>query len=92
MLSGGTTILQRIGEHTTSELTEKTYVLPDENIVTVGTERFRGVETLFQPVLLARWFHDTSFQIVMKRERRYPQRVIRQCRVVKRHDPCQEIF
>ena len=50
VLSGGTTILQGIGEHMTNELTEKTRVLQDENIVTVGTERFRCVETLFQPV------------------------------------------
>ena len=41
-------------------------MLPDENIVTVDTERFRRVETLFRPVSLARWFHDTSFQIIMK--------------------------
>ena len=47
MLSNGTTILQGIGEDITNELTEKTYVLPDEDIVTVGTERFRRVETLF---------------------------------------------
>ena len=66
VLSGGTTILQGIGKHMTNELTEKTYVLPDENIVTVGTERFRRVKTLFQPVSLARWFYDTSFQIIMK--------------------------
>ena len=39
-------------------------MLTDENIVTVDAERFCRVETL--SVSLARWFHDTSFQIIMK--------------------------
>merc|ERR1712136_152521 len=85
VLSGGTTIPQGIGEHMTNELTEKTYVLPDENIVTVGTERFRRLETLFQPVygpLVPRLFFPDHHEV----RRRYPQRVIRLCRVVKRHD------
>ena len=35
-LSRGTTSPHGIGEHVTRELTEKTYVLPDENVVTIG--------------------------------------------------------
>ena len=53
VLSGGMTTLQGFGEHMTNELTEKTSVLPDENIVTVDTERFRRVAISFRPVSLA---------------------------------------
>jgi len=48
---------------------EKTYELPDGNIITVGTERFRCPEVLFQPSLVgkeASGVHDTSFQSIMK--------------------------
>ena len=54
VLSGGMTTLQWFGEHMTNEPTEKTSVLPDENIVTVDTERFCRVATSFRPVSLAR--------------------------------------
>ena len=89
--SGGTTIHQGFGEHMTNELTEKTYVLPDENIVTVGNDFFRRVETLFQPVSLARRFHDTSFQNHHEVRRRYPQRVIRNV-VVSSGTTCSKRF
>jgi len=48
---------------------EKTYELPDGNIITVGNERFRCPEVLFQPSLIgkeASGIHDTSFQSIMK--------------------------
>eukprot|EP00419_Tripos_fusus_P035279 CAMPEP_0172780958 /NCGR_PEP_ID=MMETSP1074-20121228/203188_1 /TAXON_ID=2916 /ORGANISM="Ceratium fusus, Strain PA161109" /LENGTH=520 /DNA_ID=CAMNT_0013617935 /DNA_START=30 /DNA_END=1589 /DNA_ORIENTATION=+ len=48
---------------------EKTYELPDGNIITVGSERFRCPEVLFQPSLVgkeAHGIHDTSFQSIMK--------------------------
>jgi len=48
---------------------EKTYELPDGNIITVGSERFRCPEVLFQPSLVgkeASGIHDTSFQSIMK--------------------------
>jgi len=48
---------------------EKTYELPDGNIITVGTERFRCPEVLFQPSLVGKessGIHDTSFQSIMK--------------------------
>ena len=48
---------------------EKTYELPDGNIVTVGSERFRCPEVLFQPGLLgkeASGIHDTTFQSIMR--------------------------
>merc|ERR1712060_732101 len=48
---------------------EKTYELPDGNIITVGAERFRCPEVLFQPSFVgkeASGIHDTSFQSIMK--------------------------
>jgi len=48
---------------------EKTYELPDGNIITVGSERFRCPEVLFQPSLIgkeASGIHDTTFQSIMK--------------------------
>lgn len=47
----------------------KTYELPDGNIISVHTERFRCPEVLFQPSLIgkeAMGIHDTTFQSVMK--------------------------
>jgi len=54
---------------TESSDSEKTYELPDGNIITVGSERFRCPEVLFQPSLVgkeASGVHDTSFQSIMK--------------------------
>merc|ERR1712179_898069 len=48
---------------------EKTYELPDGNIITVGAERFRCPEVLFQPSIVgkeASGIHDTTFQSIMK--------------------------
>jgi len=48
---------------------EKTYELPDGNIITVGNERFRCPEVLFQPHFIGReasGIHDTTFQSIMK--------------------------
>jgi len=48
---------------------EKTYELPDGNIITVGSERFRCPEVLFQPSLIGKessGIHDTTFQSIMK--------------------------
>eukprot|EP00930_Biecheleria_cincta_P005075 TRINITY_DN105_c0_g1_i3.p1 TRINITY_DN105_c0_g1~~TRINITY_DN105_c0_g1_i3.p1 ORF type:complete len:377 (-),score=78.31 TRINITY_DN105_c0_g1_i3:269-1399(-) len=48
---------------------EKTYELPDGNIISVGSERFRCPEVLFQPSFMgkeARGIHDTVFQSIMK--------------------------
>merc|ERR1712187_1032834 len=46
-----------------------TYELPDGNIITVGSERFRCPEVLFQPSFIgkeASSIHDTTFQSIMK--------------------------
>jgi len=48
---------------------EKTYELPDGNIITLGNERFRCPEVLFQPSLIgkeASGIHDTTFRSIMK--------------------------
>jgi len=48
---------------------EKSYVLPDGNIITIGNERFRCPEVLFQLALIRKdafGIHDTIFQFIMK--------------------------
>jgi len=48
---------------------ERNYELPDGNVITVGNERFRCSEVLFQPSLIgkeASGAHDTMFQTIMK--------------------------
>jgi len=47
---------------------EKTYELPDGNIISVGSERFRCPEVLFQPSFIgkeASGIHDTTFRSIM---------------------------
>merc|ERR1712156_4932 len=48
---------------------EKTYELPDGQVITVGNERFRAPEALFQPSMLgmeAVGIHETTFNSIMK--------------------------
>ncbi|CAD7937676.1 unnamed protein product [Amoebophrya sp. A25] len=48
---------------------EKTFELPDGNVITVGNERFRCPEVLFQPSFIGKessGIHDTTFQCIMK--------------------------
>merc|ERR1711991_1263598 len=52
-----------------SSALEKTYELPDGNIVTLGNERFRCPEVLFQPNMIgkeAEGIHRTMFDTIMK--------------------------
>jgi len=48
---------------------EKSYELPDGNVIVIGNERFRCAEVLFQPSLIgkeASGIHDCTFQTIMK--------------------------
>ena len=52
-----------------SSAMDKTYELPDGNTVTVGNQRFRCPEALFQPMKLGKEFagvHELTFQSIMK--------------------------
>jgi actin-related protein len=48
---------------------EKSYELPDGNVIVIGSERFRCPEVLFQPSFIgkeASGVHDCTFQTIMK--------------------------
>ncbi|KAH9330754.1 hypothetical protein KI387_002862 [Taxus chinensis] len=48
---------------------EKTYELPDGQVITIGSERFRCAEVLFQPSLIgmeAPGIHETAYGSIMK--------------------------
>merc|ERR1711879_927451 len=48
---------------------EKTYELPDGNLIAVGSERFRCPEVLFQPSFLGKeagGIHEATFESIMK--------------------------
>merc|ERR1712098_834060 len=52
-----------------SSAKDKTYELPDGNLVSIGNERFRCPEGLFQPSLIgkeASGIHEATFQTILK--------------------------
>jgi len=52
-----------------SSALEKSYELPDGNVIVLGAERFRAAEVLFQPSFIGReanGIHECTFQTIMK--------------------------
>ncbi|CAH1955324.1 unnamed protein product [Acanthoscelides obtectus] len=53
----------------TSTTTEKSYDLPDGQVITIGSERFRGPEILFQPALIGMescGLHETIYNSILR--------------------------
>ncbi|CAL9236567.1 unnamed protein product [Arabidopsis halleri] len=60
---------QEILKATTSSAIDKEYELPDGQVITIGAERFRCPEVLFQPSLIGMetcGIHETTYNSIMK--------------------------
>ena len=60
---------QALASAASSSDLDKTYTLPDGQLITLGNERFRCPEALFQPSFLgleSRGLHEMTFNSIMK--------------------------